>query len=1374
MPEIFGSPNAVKNRSRSSTTNTLNSSSLTIKKSGSNSSTTKRNRPNLVLSTSFISTKRLENAPPSPASPLQTRRPRTNVSKALLGIRSEISHLQQLLIQTRKHKEDAERIRDSAPSEIYKGTYSTDHLHVHSMRIRTNTQIRELDKSMKKTEKHIADLKQQLEQVTKTQDPCNKSRLNLEPTNSATKEDLQNTHEGDEDESMKLSPLKNEKEAHDNRELTDDEPLLSQHDSEIEEESDSYDGRPALSNQSEDISSSTNIETATWLVSDFMQSLQDTNMSVDFILAKANGLVSLLKEHPEIRRNLVLSSFMNSIQSLLLSEDSIITSAAYRICRYLIDDVEFVEWLLKLRLDAFIIISLAKDNSHQMEREQALRLVRTFSDYHANIPKGIVQAVISCIEKQDDTLRNMTLETLLELCFVNPQVVNECHGMRVLESILQDYTLFPVASIILDAVLHLMSTRATRVHFLDDLNISVLFTVFSDTNTRATLNVEKMQNACLLISKALKDYNGLMLFSMDNFRPLKELLSFFQIPLCAHYLIDIFLDVLRIKKLSFNKSTSSFKLVPSHFSQESMLINQHVTLLILIMYNSGFIDHIWELLSRHKEEEKLVSNAVVAKARYLLSEFLNMAMNLLDIDVPFANKAAQRSKTSFYDETFEFGKVSYNMNKSRNTLGMVGIDYGKNVKSISQNIKESSMGREVDDMKFRKMVYDSKVLQTKDFSKWNWNIIQELLEGPLLNAKLLDELVKSTKFIRRLLIFYRPLRLRFSAVEKGARLSQKYVQVGCQFFQMLTSTSLGMKIFMDDTKIIPQLASLLFRAMEGHTSGNIINEASLKTKIIVGYFKFVGVLTQSSNGILLLKRWNFFTVIYKMFDISSTISLKLLLLTLPEMDLKYSGHCRTIMGKALVIPNEEVRIKATENLGEKLQGLSKFTKDTNDKGMLDDRGSLQRYIMEMLTRQLYDLSPKVVAISDQALYNFIIAEECSQEMGSSLRKSLKQMAFIRSPILFEIMGTPYGFQLLSEINFVQDERKSWLETKNREYVSFVEDFLSASQYSAGSTSTRGINQVERLPQHFYESLARTEDGISLIGQSGDLVDFINIIKKYIKDLTCINDDPLGEVIEIKSALWCVGYIGSTELGIGLLDNYALVEDIIQISYEASETMVRFTAFFALGLISKTKEGCEIMDEMGWSCCLNVQGSPMGITYPTRLDSFLSYNEKKWSMYEDYKEEMLEFDTKFGELVGDVEPIKLNLDVLLKEKDMIENPLNDGSIQDLIKTTEQYCIEEDLLDKKSDVNTNEEDKIIESVADTVSQLGNHILSSNAIKVITDMNNKYGPRLFESEVMFLKILDMMAKYRFKPHVRKFLCGLFINNKALENVIRHDRKK
>lgn len=1382
----------------SSIKNTMSSSPSTIMNESS-----KRNKQNLVLSTSFISTKKLENSAPSPTSPLQARRTRSTMTKALLSLKSEINNQYQELARLRRKKDDLEHLRDSTISDIYSGSYSTDHLQKHSMRIRANTQLREIDNSIKRTERHLFDLKQQFDKKRqrslttsssiradmgsiRTDDPQNIDSEESDGHNSLTDQITLD----DEYLTTPTSATEHNSQRNLNRNGTinsqNNENLSTLSVSNIEDpngvnltDNTMENDHGGIENENQ-IFKSTTTEAATWLVSDYMQSFQEKNVNPDFIAQKANGLVVLLKEHSEIRKDLVLTSFMSSIQNLLLNENKLVAASAYRVCRYLINGSSFIDELLELRLDAFIIISLAKDNSFQIEREQALKLIRRFIEYNTGITQGVMQAIISCVEKPEDSLRHMALETLLELCFVAPEMVKECRGMRVIEGFLQDYNSFSLACVILDTVLQLMATHKTRQHFLKDFNVSVLTTVFSDTNTKSTVNVEKMQNASTLISITLNSYNGFMLFSNDNFKPLKQLVSFFQIPICAQYLIDIFLDVLKIKPLPYkskSRHSHSFKPIPSQYYKECMSVNQRLALIVLILDNSEFVSHLLELLNEEDRDDSLV-----AKGRYLLTEYFNLRMNLVDNKYTSVSRPISKENFTYVDETFQFRKIAYRMNRNRNTIGMSDIDYVQNIKSFSKTVKENTLLREVDDFRFRRMVYDSKVLQTKDFTRWNWNIINELLEGPLLNKKQLEELVKSTKFIRRLLVFYRPLRLRFSNVNRGAKLSQKYVQVGCQFFKTLTATPEGIKILMDDTKIIPQLASLMFRAMEGNISGNIFDKNRLKEKMIFGYFKFIGILTQSTNGIHVLTRWNFFTVIYKMFQFESKLGLEFLLLTIPELDLKYSSHCRAIMGKALVVANEKVRIKATKHIGDKLKELLSIKEC--DLKLKANKTRLQEYKMEMLTRQLYDLSPSVVAVADQALYECIVAGNGSEELGTSFRMFLNQMVFIRSPILFELLSRPYGFQLLNEINFVKEERDSWLSKKNVEYVHIVEEFLKKNQSINAKSLT--FQQKGRLPLHFYESLTRTEDGILLLSQTGDLVSFMNVIKRYVNGDSMATMEDAKEILDLKAALWCVGFIGSTELGIGLLDNYSLVEDIIEVAYNASVTTVRFTAFYVLGLISMTREGCEILDEMGWNCCVSVQDEPIGIALPNRLDRFLSYNENKWSTFGEYTDEMIIFDRRNGDLAEKSSPIEFDLDKLLSEKNTAENPLNEkitGGKYDEDITSQSITV----ADENASLFANEglpspyigqyridEDSIERKVLHIVSQLGNHILSNHAVKEITEINNKYGPRLFENERMFFKVFNMMSKYRFKPHVRKFLCGLFINNRALENVIKHDNKR
>jgi hypothetical protein len=66
------------------------------------------------------------------------------------------------------------------------------------------------------------------------------------------------------------------------------------------------------------------------------------------------------------------------------------------------------------------------------------------------------------------------------------------------------------------------------------------------------------------------------------------------------------------------------------------------------------------------------------------------------------------------------------------------------------------VGGQIDDNHFKAMLNETQVLIDKDFYKWNFDIILELLQGPLLNSKRLEETQKNTKFIKRLLQFYTP------------------------------------------------------------------------------------------------------------------------------------------------------------------------------------------------------------------------------------------------------------------------------------------------------------------------------------------------------------------------------------------------------------------------------------------------------------------------------------------------------------------------------------------------------------------------------------------------------------------------------------------
>jgi len=76
------------------------------------------------------------------------------------------------------------------------------------------------------------------------------------------------------------------------------------------------------------------------------------------------------------------------------------------------------------------------------------------------------------------------------------------------------------------------------------------------------------------------------------------------------------------------------------------------------------------------------------------------------------------------------------------------------------------LGMQVDDAHFRQMLLDTQVLTTNNYTKWQWEKLYELFQGPLMNQKRLDESIKGIRLLPKLFGFYRPSKDKFSKIKK--------------------------------------------------------------------------------------------------------------------------------------------------------------------------------------------------------------------------------------------------------------------------------------------------------------------------------------------------------------------------------------------------------------------------------------------------------------------------------------------------------------------------------------------------------------------------------------------------------------------------------
>ena len=161
----------------------------------------------------------------------------------------------------------------------------------------------------------------------------------------------------------------------------------------------------------------------------------------------------------------------------------------------------------------------------------------------------------------------------------------------------------------------------------------------------------------------------------------------------------------------------------------------------------------------------------------------------------------------------------------------------------------------------------------------------------------------------------------------------------------------------------------------------------------------------------------------------------------------------------------------------------------------------------------------------------------------------------------------------------------------------------------GDTHERSRKQAEDdhdhdgaaiVPPHFYRELTRTAEGCKLLREKGHFEEFAATIRDHGMETI---DQEL--ILKVKGCLWAVGNVGSMELGAPFIEETDVVENIVKIAENHEIMTMRGTAFFVLGLISRSLHGSEILLEFGWDGATTIMGESLGFCLPTDLRRLFS-------------------------------------------------------------------------------------------------------------------------------------------------------------------------
>jgi hypothetical protein len=324
------------------------------------------------------------------------------------------------------------------------------------------------------------------------------------------------------------------------------------------------------------------------------------------------------------------------------------------------------------------------------------------------------------------------------------------------------------------------------------------------------------------------------------------------------------------------------------------------------------------------------------------------------------------------------------------------------------------IGYAIDDTHFRQLLMDTQVLNTKDYTKWNWDNITELLQGPLLNPRRLEEAMRGKKFIKRLLAFYRPFKHQFSDKNATKGTIGKYVKTGCTLVSTLLNNADGVR-YLSENKLLNDIASAFSELDPLMMNGNnqetepIFSKERMESTLTCGYFALLGTFSKYKEGVRILEKFKIFSCFYQISELKNRTDLKVAMIT--NLDYTLDGHPRVLLSKIMTSGYNPIRLFATQHLGVIMR---QSEAEYND------------WVIRLLVTQLYDTHMDVcqtaVSLLDEAC-----EKQANLELLVNCRPSLGHLGEIGNPLLLRFLSTSTGFRYLNALGYVQKEMDDWFE-----------------------------------------------------------------------------------------------------------------------------------------------------------------------------------------------------------------------------------------------------------------------------------------------------------------------------------------------------------
>ncbi|KAM7076033.1 rapamycin-insensitive companion of mTOR isoform 1-T1 [Ciconia maguari] len=943
-------------------------------------------------------------------------------------------------------------------------------------------------------------------------------------------------------------------------------------------------------------------------------------------LGHLNNFTKLLCNtgHAEEKLGFTYDSIIICLRLALLNEAKEVRAAGLRALRYLIRDSSILQKVLKLKVDYLIARCIDIQQSNEVERTQALRLVRKMITVNASLfPSSITNSLIAVgndgLQERDRMVR-ACIAIICELALQNPEVVALRGGLSTILKNVIDCQLSRINEALITTVLHLINHPKTRQYVRADVELERILAPYTDFHYRhnpdtAEGQLKEDREARFLASKmgivaAFRSWAGIISLCKPGNSGIQSLIGVLCIPNMEirRGLLEVLYDIFRLPlpviaeefieallsvdpsrfqdcwRLSDGFVAAEAKTILPHRARSRPdLMDNYLALVLSAFITNGLLEGLVEVITSSDDH-------VSVRATILLGELLHMANTILphshshhlhclptlmNMAASFDIMKEKRLRASAalnclkrFHEMKKRGPKPYSLHLDHIIQKAISTHQKRDQYRVQKDIFILKDTEEALVMNLR----DSQVLNHKENLDWNWNLIGTILKWPNVNLRnYKDEQLH--RFVRRLLYFYKPSSKLYANLDLDYAKSKQLTVVGCQFTEFLLESEEDGQSYLEE--LVKDIVHWLNSSSGMKPERSLQNNGLLNT-LSQHYFLFFGTLSCHPHGVKMLEKCNVFQCLLNLCSLKNQDHL--LKLTVSSLDYSRDGLARVILSKILTAATDSCRLYATKHLRVLLRANVEF---------------FSNWGIELLVTQLHD---KNKTISSEALD--ILDEACEDKANLhaliQMKPALSHLGDKGLLLLLRFLSIPKGFSYLNERGYVTKQMEKWQKEYNLKYVELIEEQLNEALTTYrkpvdGDNYVRRSNQrLQRphvyLPVHLYGQLVHHKTGCHLLESQSIVTDLSYTVRSPMLD-------KWEGIKQLKAALWALGNIGSSNWGLNLLQEENVIPDIMALAQHCEVLSVRGTCVYVLGLIAKTKQGCDILKHHNWDAVRHSRRQP---------------------------------------------------------------------------------------------------------------------------------------------------------------------------------------